>query len=92
MAVSHFDEKSGIVPFNTEWGRWWQTVDELHIEITLSLNTKSKDVKVNVTNSSITCQIYGKTLFSVSLRLLFLVSLLSLYYIITYLCPSGQFI
>ncbi|XP_015375883.1 PREDICTED: nudC domain-containing protein 2-like [Diuraphis noxia] len=64
MAVSHFDEKSGIVPCNTEWGRWWQTVDELHIEITLSLNTKSKDVKVNVTNSSITCQILGKTLFS----------------------------
>ncbi|KAL4097971.1 hypothetical protein QTP88_022650 [Uroleucon formosanum] len=64
MAVSHFDEKSGIIPCNTEWGRWWQTVDELHIEITLPVNTKSKDVKVNVTNSSITCQIFGKTLFS----------------------------
>jgi len=66
MAVSHFDEKSGIIPCNTEWGRWWQTVDELHIEITLPVNTKSKDVKVNVTNSSITCQIFGKTLLSVS--------------------------
>ncbi|XP_008181267.1 nudC domain-containing protein 2 isoform X1 [Acyrthosiphon pisum] len=64
MAVSHFDEKSGIIPCNTEWGRWWQTVDELHIEITLPVNTKSKDVKVNVTNSSITCQILGKPLFS----------------------------
>ncbi|XP_026808076.1 LOW QUALITY PROTEIN: nudC domain-containing protein 2-like [Rhopalosiphum maidis] len=64
MDISHFDEKSGIVPCNTEWGRWWQTVDELHIEVTLPVNTKSKDVKVNVTNSSITCQILGKTLFS----------------------------
>lgn len=66
MAVSFFDEKSGIVPCNTEWGRWWQTVDELHIEVKLPINTKSKDVKVNVTNSNITCQIFGKTLFSVS--------------------------
>jgi len=89
MAVSYFDEKSGIVPCNTEWGRWWQTVDELHIEITLSVNTKSRDIKVNVTNSSITCQILGKTLFSVSLQLLLLTSL---YNIITYIFPSGQFI
>lgn len=68
--ASHFDEKSGIVPCNTEWGRWWQTVDELHIEVKLSANTKSKDVRVNVTNSSIDCKIFGKTLFSVSLVLL----------------------
>lgn len=89
MAVSYFDEKSGIIPCNTEWGRWWQTVDELHIEVTLSVNTKSKDVKVNVTNSSITCQIFGKTLFSVSLLLLFLAPL---YCFVTYLCSPGQFI
>lgn len=66
MATSFFDEKSGIVPCNTEWGRWWQTVDEVHIEVQLSASIKSKDVKVNVTNSSITCQILEKTLFSVS--------------------------
>lgn len=67
MAASHFDEKSGIVPCNTEWGRWWQTLDELHIEVKFPVCIRSKDVKVNVTNSSITCQILGKTLFSVSL-------------------------
>lgn len=72
MAVSHFDEKSGIVPCNTEWGRWWQTVDELHIEVRCSVKTKSKDIKINITNSSISCQIFGKTLFSVSLILEFL--------------------
>lgn len=86
MAVSHFDEKSGIVPCNTEWGRWWQTVDELHIEVKLSANTKSKDVKVDITNSSITCQILGKTLFSVSQQIFFLcivlVYLLTKFYVI----------
>lgn len=69
MAVSFFDEKSGIVPCNTEWGRWWQTVDELHIEVKLSDSIKAKDVKLNITNSSISCQILGKTLFSVSFDL-----------------------
>lgn len=68
MATSFFDEKSGIVPCNTSWGRWWQTVDEIHIEVRLAANIKSKDVKVNVTNSSIACQILGKTLFTVSIQ------------------------
>jgi len=66
MAVNHFDEKSGIIACNTEWGRWWQTVYDLYIEVVLPVNTKSKDVKIDGTNSSITCQILGKTLFSVS--------------------------
>jgi len=64
MAASFFDEKSGIIPCNTEWGRWWQTVDELHIEVTLPVNTKSKDVEVRVTNSNVTCRVLGKTVFS----------------------------
>ncbi|XP_050420908.1 nudC domain-containing protein 2-like isoform X2 [Adelges cooleyi] len=63
MASSFFDEKSGIIPCNTEWGRWWQTVDEVHIEIKTPA-IKSKDVKVNVTNSKISCDILGKLLFS----------------------------
>jgi len=66
MTTSFFDEKSGIVPCNTEWGRWWQTVEELHIEVMLPANTKAKDVGVHITNSSVTCRILGKTLFSVS--------------------------
>lgn len=86
MTTNFFDEKSGIVPCNTEWGRWWQTVDELHIEVRLPVNTKSKDVKVNVTNSSVTCQFLGKTLFSVSLilQLIFLITYSLLYFIFFY--------
>ncbi|XP_050543633.1 nudC domain-containing protein 2-like isoform X2 [Daktulosphaira vitifoliae] len=64
MASSFFEEKSGIIPCNTEWGRWWQTVDEIHIEIKSPISLKSKDIKVNVTNSSINCEILGKLLFS----------------------------
>lgn len=85
MATSFFDEKSGIVPCNTEWGRWWQTVDELHIEIKLPTNTKAKDVKVNVTNSSIACQFLGKTLFSVSLILQPMFIITYYYYFTSYI-------
>ncbi|VVC24872.1 Hypothetical protein CINCED_3A014389 [Cinara cedri] len=64
MASNFFDEKSGIVPCNTDWGRWWQTVDEVHIEVKLSVSIKSKDTKVIVTNQSITVKILDKILFS----------------------------
>ena len=30
---THFDEKSGIVDVHVKWGRWWQTVSEVHIEV-----------------------------------------------------------
>lgn len=72
MASSFFEEKSGIVPCNTKWGRWWQTVDEIHIEIKSPTSLKTKDIKINVTNSSITCEILGKLLFSVSFNSVFL--------------------
>ncbi|KAJ1530387.1 hypothetical protein ONE63_005296 [Megalurothrips usitatus] len=46
--LSHFDEKSGIVRSTTPWGCWWQTVQEVHIEVTLPPNTKSKEINVNI--------------------------------------------
>ena len=64
-SVSHFDEKSGIVPFTTEWGRWWQTMDEVHVELTNLDNIKSRDVSVKITPTSIECTIRGKTVLQV---------------------------
>lgn len=55
MALSHFDEKSGIVPCRTDWGQWWQNIDEIHVEITSFTNLKSKDVVVNITPNSLRC-------------------------------------
>lgn len=74
MASNFFDERSGIVPCNTDWGRWWQTVDEVHIEVKLSNRIKSKDTKVIITNQSITVKILEKILFSVSIDTTFTIN------------------
>ncbi|XP_065203774.1 nudC domain-containing protein 2-like [Planococcus citri] len=58
--VSHFDEKSGVVPCGTEWGRWWQNVDEVHVEIISFKNLKAKDVSIKITPSTIKCSYLGE--------------------------------
>lgn len=66
MSLSHFDEKSGVVPFKTEWGSWWQTVHEVHIEVNLPPNTRSKDVNVKIQTNHIECIVHKNTIFKVS--------------------------
>jgi hypothetical protein len=63
--LSHFDEKSGVVSFGTEWGRWWQNVHEVHIEVNIPKNTKAKEVSVKVCPSEINCIVCNKTVFKV---------------------------
>ncbi|XP_071480447.1 nudC domain-containing protein 2-like isoform X1 [Diadema antillarum] len=45
--MSNFDEKSGVVPCLTPWGLWYQTVDEVVVEINVPEGTRSKEVKAN---------------------------------------------
>jgi len=46
--ISHFAEKSGIVQCNTPWGRWWQTVYEVFIEVNLPEGSTKTDVDVRI--------------------------------------------
>ncbi|KAJ9600785.1 hypothetical protein L9F63_001065 [Diploptera punctata] len=61
--LSHFDEKSGFISFSTEWGRWWQTVHEVHIEVNLPENTKAKNVSLKVTPREIDCVVHKNVIF-----------------------------
>ncbi|GAB6026013.1 hypothetical protein CHUAL_011976 [Chamberlinius hualienensis] len=47
-SLSHFAEKSGIEPCITPWGRWWQTVNEVSIEVNVPVGTRGPEVRVNV--------------------------------------------
>nr|XP_045599091.1 nudC domain-containing protein 2-like isoform X2 [Procambarus clarkii] len=42
---TNFDERSGIVPCKVPWGRWWQTVAEVHTEVDIPVGTKSKSIQ-----------------------------------------------
>lgn len=63
--LSHFDERSGVVSCRTDWGCWWQTVHEVHIEVNLSKNTKAKDVSVKVRATEINCTVCKEVVFKV---------------------------
>jgi hypothetical protein len=65
MANSNFDEKSGIVAHNTDWGKWYQTVAEVTIEVDLEEGTRGKEVQVDIHPNSLKCVIRGKLLFEV---------------------------
>ncbi|VVC46244.1 CS domain,HSP20-like chaperone [Cinara cedri] len=48
----------------TEWGRWWQDLNDVHIEVNLSPGTKSKDIKIDLTIKNISIEVLGKTIIS----------------------------
>lgn len=64
--LSHFDEKSGIVRCSTPWGCWWQTVQEVHIEVNLPPNTKSKEITAIIKPKNIEVTVKKETVLKVS--------------------------
>ncbi|XP_052283051.1 nudC domain-containing protein 2-like isoform X2 [Dreissena polymorpha] len=58
--MSHFDESSGIVACRTEWGQWWQTMEEVYVEVNLEEGTTAKMVKCAVTNKTLSVTVKDK--------------------------------
>ena len=65
MEVPHFDEKSGIIFASTTWGRWYQTIAEVIIEVDVENGTRGKDVKIDIKPSRISCVVHNKEIFKV---------------------------
>ncbi|NXA32287.1 NUDC2 protein, partial [Eudromia elegans] len=40
-----FEERSGVVPCATPWGRWYQTLEEVFIEVRVPAGTRARDVR-----------------------------------------------
>ena len=57
--MAHFDEKAGVVPVATPWGRWWQTIEEVQIEIRLPKNTRARDITCIFSPNRLTCRLAG---------------------------------
>lgn len=61
--MAHFDEKSGVVPFKTEWGSWWQTMEEVFIEVESSQLLSAKEVKCTIQPRQISLSVKGQVVF-----------------------------
>ena len=63
--MAHFDEKSGIVPCKTPWGQWYQTMEEVFVEVNVPEGTKGKMVAVNFGPKHLSCVVKGENVFKV---------------------------
>lgn len=77
--MAHFDEKSGYIPCKTEWGQWWQTNEEVFIEINVPQGTLAKDIKCAFAPKHIKIAVKGETVIEVVNHLP--VEVLSVYFV-----------
>eukprot|EP00096_Caligus_rogercresseyi_P010522 TRINITY_DN3875_c0_g1_i1.p1 TRINITY_DN3875_c0_g1~~TRINITY_DN3875_c0_g1_i1.p1 ORF type:complete len:167 (+),score=57.85 TRINITY_DN3875_c0_g1_i1:46-546(+) len=59
----NFDETSGTVNCKTDWGEWYQTLEEVVILVNLEPDTKSKDISLDIKPKKIVCKVKGKLVF-----------------------------
>jgi hypothetical protein len=64
--MANFDEKSGVIPCNTPWGKWWQTIEDIFIEVLVIEGTKSGEISIDIKHKSIKVVVKGKEVFAVS--------------------------
>jgi hypothetical protein len=58
-----FEERSGIVCQETPWGRWYQSVSDVTVEVNLTPGTRGREVQVDIKPSSIHCSVRGAQIF-----------------------------
>ena len=63
--MAHFDETSGVVSCKTDWGRWWQTMEDVCIEVDLEEGTTAKFVQCQIKTKSIKVVVKGQTIIQV---------------------------
>lgn len=62
----HFEERSGVIPCKTPWGSWYQTMEEVFIEVSVPHGTSAKEVKCHLGSRDIELSVRGKEVFKVS--------------------------
>ncbi|NXP51367.1 NUDC2 protein, partial [Heliornis fulica] len=55
-----FEERSGVVPCGTPWGRWYQTLEEVFIEVQVPPGTRAKDVRCSLQSRHVALSVRGQ--------------------------------
>lgn len=65
---SHFEERSGIVPCQTPWGQWYQTMEEIFIEVNVPPGTSAKEIKCVLESKQIQLCVKGREVLKVRMK------------------------
>uniref|UniRef100_A0A7M4EHP8 NudC domain containing 2 n=1 Tax=Crocodylus porosus TaxID=8502 RepID=A0A7M4EHP8_CROPO len=55
-----FEERSGVVPCATPWGCWYQTLEEVFIEVRVPPGTRAKDVRCRLQSQRLSLSVQGQ--------------------------------
>lgn len=61
-----FEERSGVVPCGTPWGRWYQTLEEVFIEVQVPPGTRAKDVSCSLQSRRVALSVCGREVLQVA--------------------------
>ncbi|KAK7138289.1 hypothetical protein R3I94_013801 [Phoxinus phoxinus] len=59
----HFEERSGVIPCKTAWGSWYQTMEEVFIEVNVPPGTSAKEIKCNIGSKQIELRVKDQQIF-----------------------------
>ncbi|KAL4230622.1 NudC domain-containing protein 2 [Mactra antiquata] len=62
--MANFDETSGAVRCPTQWGSWYQTMEEVFVEVNLPQGTSRKQVKCDIKSKKLNVIINDTTIIS----------------------------
>lgn len=63
--MAHFEEKSGVVYCKAPWGQWFQTMEEVCVEVRVEPGTRAKDIKCQITSHSLSVCVSGHIVIKV---------------------------
>lgn len=63
--MSDFDERSGIVACDTLWGRWYQTIEDVTVEVNVPEGTRGKECMCEIKPKHLKVVVKGKNIIEV---------------------------
>lgn len=61
-----FEERSGVVPCGTPWGQWYQTLEEVFIEVQVPPGTRAQDIKCGLQSRHVALAVGGREILKVA--------------------------
>ncbi|KAF6281094.1 NudC domain containing 2 [Rhinolophus ferrumequinum] len=55
-----FEERSGVVPCGTPWGQWYQTLEEVFIEVQVPPGTRAQDIQCGLQSRHVALAVGGR--------------------------------
>ncbi|XP_044517652.1 nudC domain-containing protein 2 isoform X2 [Gracilinanus agilis] len=55
-----FEERSGVVPCGTPWGQWYQTLEEVFIEVQVPPGTRAQEIQCGLQSRHVELAVRGQ--------------------------------